>query len=43
MVSDALLPVEYTTGRNWEAADFKGSFPPEVQQAVNEKWILLGY
>lgn len=43
VVSDCLLPVEYTTGKNWEAADFNNSFPPEVQQKVLRRWEALGY
>lgn len=43
VVSDALLPVEYTTGKNWEAADFKESFPPEVQKRVNDRWASWGF
>lgn len=43
VVSDCLLPVEYTTGKNWEAADFKNSFPPAVQARVLEKWAKYGY
>ncbi|KAK9425955.1 putative UbiD decarboxylyase family [Seiridium unicorne] len=43
IVSDALLPVEYTTGKNWEAADFKSSFPTDVQEKVLARWNSLGY
>ncbi|KAF7549679.1 hypothetical protein G7Z17_g6230 [Cylindrodendrum hubeiense] len=43
VVSDCLLPVEYTTGKNWEAADFKESFPEDIQAKVLEKWEALGY
>ncbi|KAH6649038.1 UbiD decarboxylyase family [Truncatella angustata] len=43
VVSDALLPIEYTAGRNWEAADFKNSFPPEIQDKVLARWEALGY
>jgi phenacrylate decarboxylase len=43
VVSDALLPVEYTTGKNWEAADFKNSFPVEVQEKVLAKWEAYGF
>lgn len=43
VVSDALLPIEYTTGRNWEAADFKNSFPKEVQDKVLARWEAFGY
>ncbi|KAL7911442.1 UbiD decarboxylyase family [Trichoderma velutinum] len=30
VVSDALLSVEYTTGRDWEAADFQNSYPEYI-------------
>lgn len=43
VVSDALMPEEFTTGRNWEIADFKGSFPVEVQERVLERWIDYGF
>jgi UbiD family decarboxylase len=43
VVSDALLPVEYTTGRNWEAADFKGSYPQELQDKINGNWEAMGF
>lgn len=43
VVSDCLLPVEYTTGKNWEAASFEESFPKELQQRVLDRWELLGF
>lgn len=43
VVSDALLPVEYTTGRTWEAASFKESYPPEIQEKVQAKWNAYGF
>lgn len=43
VVSDCLLPVEYTTGRDWEAADFDSSFPDEVKQRVCGRWEALGF
>lgn len=43
VVCDALLPVEYTTGKDWEAADFKNSYPVEIQDKVNQKWAALGF
>jgi UbiD family decarboxylase len=43
LVCDCLLPVEYTTGKNWEAADFKESFPPELQQKVLDRWHSYGF
>ena len=43
VVSDALLPVEYTTGRDWEAADFKNSFPLDIQEKVLGSWSKLGF
>ncbi|KAH6871623.1 UbiD decarboxylyase family [Thelonectria olida] len=43
VVSDCLLPSEYKTGRNWEAADFKNSFPAELQERVLSRWESLGF
>ncbi|KAK7418141.1 Ferulic acid decarboxylase 1 [Neonectria punicea] len=43
VVSDCLMPVEYTTGKDWEAADFKESFPADVQARVLEMWETYGY
>lgn len=38
VVSDALLTVEYTTGKNWEAADFANSYPAHIRQSVIDRW-----
>ena len=43
VVSDALLPIEYTEGRNWQAASFKGSFPESVQSKVLGSWGEMGF
>ncbi|KAL1301859.1 hypothetical protein AAFC00_006043 [Neodothiora populina] len=43
VVSDALMPVEYTTGANWVAADFKNSYPEEVKAKVNAEWQAMGF
>ncbi|EXJ90726.1 hypothetical protein A1O1_03830 [Capronia coronata CBS 617.96] len=43
VVSDALLPVEYTEGRNWELADFKHSYPEALQEKVLGKWQAYGF
>ena len=43
VISDCLLPVEYTSGRNWEAADFNNSFPEDVKERVLSRWESLGY
>jgi phenacrylate decarboxylase len=43
VISDALLPIEYTTGRNWELADFKHSYPESLQNRVNERWAAWGF
>lgn len=43
VVSDCLMP-EYATGkRNWDDADFKGSFPLGVQQKALRRWKDYGY
>jgi len=43
VVSDCLLPVEYTTGKDWEAASFKESYPKELQKNVLDRWESLGF
>ncbi|KAG9661028.1 UbiD-domain-containing protein, partial [Aureobasidium melanogenum] len=43
VVSDALLPVEYTTGADWQAADFENSYPAEVKDKVNAEWRAMGF
>lgn len=43
VVSDALLTAEYTTGKDWEAADFKSSYPKKIQDKVLNNWERLGF
>ncbi|OOQ89760.1 Ferulic acid decarboxylase 1 [Penicillium brasilianum] len=43
VVSDALFPAEYTEGRLFEAADFKNSYPQELQDAINANWEKMGF
>lgn len=43
VVSDALMPTEYTTGRDWEAADFKTSYPEALKQKVQSNWEMMGF
>ncbi|KKA30238.1 hypothetical protein TD95_003741 [Thielaviopsis punctulata] len=43
IVSDCLMPSEYKTGRDWEAASFKESYPEDVKQRVNERWEAWGF
>jgi hypothetical protein len=43
VVSDALMPSEYTTGADWQAADFKNSYPQEIQDKVNANWEGMGF
>ncbi|OHE99284.1 hypothetical protein CORC01_05325 [Colletotrichum orchidophilum] len=43
VVSDCLMPSEYTTGRDWEAASFKESYPVEIQEKVLQRWESLGF
>ncbi|EFX01410.1 carboxy-lyase-like protein [Grosmannia clavigera kw1407] len=43
VVSDCLLPKEYTTGKNWEAASFKESIPESVQAKVLGNWKAWGF
>ncbi|KAH6638478.1 3-polyprenyl-4-hydroxybenzoate decarboxylase, partial [Boeremia exigua] len=43
VVSDALLPVEYTGESNWELADFEHSYPKALQDKVNASWEQMGF
>ncbi|ORY88031.1 UbiD decarboxylyase family [Leucosporidium creatinivorum] len=43
VVSDALMPTEYTTGRDWVAADFKNSYTEEVKERVLGNWEKDGF
>ncbi|KAK1148436.1 Ferulic acid decarboxylase 1 [Aspergillus melleus] len=43
VVSDALMPTEYTTGRDWEAADFRSSYPDELKKKVQSNWEKMGF
>ncbi|KAI9727009.1 MAG: Ferulic acid decarboxylase 1 [Cirrosporium novae-zelandiae] len=43
VVSDALLPSEYTTGRDWVAADFEHSYPEDVKAKVLANWETMGF
>jgi hypothetical protein len=43
VVSDALMPSEYTTGPEWQAADFKHSYPQDIQDKVNACWASMGF
>lgn len=43
VVSDALLPVEYTTGADWQAADFNNSYPEDLKAKVNSEWKAMGF
>ncbi|KAF7166713.1 hypothetical protein CNMCM5623_000257 [Aspergillus felis] len=43
VVSDALMPAEYTTGADWEAADFEHSYPEDVKARVRANWVAMGF
>ncbi|PYH88521.1 putative 3-octaprenyl-4-hydroxybenzoate carboxy-lyase [Aspergillus ellipticus CBS 707.79] len=43
VVSDALMPAEYTTGADWQAADFKSSYPEGLQEKVRANWEAMGF
>ncbi|KAL4954818.1 UbiD decarboxylyase family [Aspergillus filifer] len=44
VVSDALMPVEYKEGkRDWEAADFRESYPEDVKERVLRNWEGMGF
>lgn len=43
VVSDALLPSEYTTGADFVAADFEHSYPEEVKSKVLTNWKNYGF
>ncbi|KAJ5112031.1 hypothetical protein N7532_000076 [Penicillium argentinense] len=43
VVSDALMPKEYTTGRDWVPADFESSYPVELKEKVKQRWTEMGF
>ncbi|KAK2036160.1 putative 3-octaprenyl-4-hydroxybenzoate carboxy-lyase [Colletotrichum somersetense] len=43
VVSDALMPVEYLTGKNWENGDFANSYPKELQESIRSRWTSFGF
>lgn len=43
VVSDALMPSEYTTGRDWVVADFESSYPEEVKAKIRANWESMGF
>jgi hypothetical protein len=43
VVSDALIPKEYTTGRDWVAADFESSYHEEVKAKSRANWESMGF
>ncbi|KAH7412830.1 UbiD decarboxylyase family [Cadophora sp. MPI-SDFR-AT-0126] len=43
IVSNCLLPVEYTTGPNWESGDFEHGFPDDLKQKVLNNWSKYGF
>ncbi|KAJ5212768.1 uncharacterized protein N7498_004414 [Penicillium cinerascens] len=42
VVSDVLMPTEYTTGRDWVAADFENSYPEDLQKVL-DNWTKMGF
>lgn len=43
VISDALLPCEYSTGRTWVAADFAHSYPDEMKSKILQRWESFGF
>jgi phenacrylate decarboxylase len=43
IVSNCMLPVEYTDGPNWEVGDFENGFPEKIKQRVLRDWSKLGF
>jgi UbiD family decarboxylase len=43
VVSDALLTAEYTTGPNWETADFEHAYPQDIKDRVLQNWEEMGF
>ncbi|RFU33729.1 hypothetical protein B7463_g2644, partial [Scytalidium lignicola] len=43
MVSNCLLPVEYTTGRDWINMSFEEAYPEKIRERVLSEWNELGY
>ncbi|TVY45318.1 Ferulic acid decarboxylase [Lachnellula subtilissima] len=43
IVSDCLLPQEYTTGPNWETGDFEHAYPKAMQEKILKNWSAMGF
>lgn len=43
VVHDCLMPVEYTTGRDWKVCSFQLDYPKEVRERINERWRGWGF
>ncbi|KAJ5772758.1 hypothetical protein N7457_007654 [Penicillium paradoxum] len=43
VVSDALMPSEYTTGRDWVLVNFKNSYPEELQKRILDNRTKMGF
>lgn len=43
VVSNCMLPMEYTTGPSWEVADFHHAYPKTIQEKVLSQLKDMGY
>ncbi|KIW18570.1 hypothetical protein PV08_02858 [Exophiala spinifera] len=43
VVSDALMPSEYSKGADWQAADFEHSYPDKLKESVRSRWTSFGF
>ncbi|RFU25136.1 hypothetical protein B7463_g11198, partial [Scytalidium lignicola] len=43
VVSNCMLPMEYTTGPSWEVADFHHAYPKDIQDKVLSQLKMMGY
>jgi len=43
MISNCLLPIEYTVGQDWVTCDFERGYPEELKKQIQKDWAALGY
>ena len=44
MIHDCLMPAEYTEeGPNWQLADYKHSYPKDLQDRIDARWAGWGF
>jgi UbiD family decarboxylase len=43
VVSDALMPSEYTTGQDWQTVDFEHAYTDDIKAKINANWKEWGF